>query len=140
MITNFNHRQSMHGLDSIHVHDMMMPTFWPRNPKFNRDHLLVMTNNHTKLEDPWAMSSLVIDRTRFVYRRTDQPTCAKQYKLSSSKGHNYVFQGPHYNLMSIYQMCILHFIKNKVTYILTTHKFIRVITTIIVPITYPVQS
>ena len=28
-----------------------------------------MTNHHTKLEDPWAMSSLVIDRTTF-----DRPT------------------------------------------------------------------
>ena len=47
---------------------------WPRNPKFNRGHLLVMTNHHTKLEDPWAMSSLVIDRTRFVYGPTKRPT------------------------------------------------------------------
>ena len=42
----------------------------PRNPKLNRGHLLVMTNNHAKLEDPWAMSSLVIDRTRYVYGLT----------------------------------------------------------------------
>ena len=47
---------------------------WPRNPKVNRGHLLVMTNHHTKLEDPWAMSSLVIDRTRFVYGLTYRPT------------------------------------------------------------------
>ena len=26
---------------------------WPRNPKFNRGCLLVMTNHYTKLEDPW---------------------------------------------------------------------------------------
>ena len=45
---------------------------WPRNPKFNRGHLLVMNNHHTKLEDPWPMSSLVIDWTRFVYGPTDQ--------------------------------------------------------------------
>ena len=56
---------------------------WPRNPKFNKGHLLVMTNHHTKFEDPWAMSSLVIGRTRFVYRRTYRltyrPTCAKAW-------------------------------------------------------------
>ena len=33
-----------------------------------------MTNNQTKLEDPWAVSSLVIDQTRFVYGPTDRPT------------------------------------------------------------------
>ena len=37
--------------------------------KFKRDHLLVMTNHHTKLEDP--MCSVVIDRTRFVNGPTD---------------------------------------------------------------------
>ena len=58
----------------------------PRNPKINRGHLLVMTNPNTKLEDPWAMSYLVIDRTRFVYRPTDRSTFAKQYTPSSSKG------------------------------------------------------
>ena len=47
---------------------------WPRNPKFNRSHLLIMTNHHTKLEYPWAMSSLVIDRTSFVYEPTNRPT------------------------------------------------------------------
>ena len=60
---------------------------WPRKPKFNKCHLLVMTNHYTKLEDdPWAMSSLVIDRTRFVYGWTDQQTCAKQYTPTSLKG------------------------------------------------------
>ena len=39
----------------------------PRNTKFNRGHLLVMTNHCTKLEDPWAMSSLVNDQRRFAY-------------------------------------------------------------------------
>ena len=58
----------------------------PRNSKFNRGHLLVMTNDHhIKLENPWAMSSLVIDKTRFVYgptaRRTD-----RQYTPTSSTG------------------------------------------------------
>ena len=65
-------------------------TFDLRFPKFNRDRLLVLTNHHIKLEDPWAMSSLVIDQTRFVYGWTDGwtdgPTCAKQYTPSSSKG------------------------------------------------------
>ena len=64
--------------------------FWHRNPKFNRGHLLVMTNPRTKLEDPWATSSLVIDQTRFVYGPTDLPTdgwtCAKQYTPTSLKG------------------------------------------------------
>ena len=63
---------------------------WPRNPKFNRGQLLVMTNHHTKLEDPWAMNSLFIDRTRFVYECTDwlynQLTYAKQYTPTSPKG------------------------------------------------------
>ena len=49
-----------------------------------------MTNHHTKLEDPWAMRFLVIDRTSFVDgpmdERNDRPTCAKQYTPSSSKG------------------------------------------------------
>ena len=39
---------------------------------------VIMTNHRTKLEDPWAMSSLIIDQTRFVYgpkdRLTYQPT------------------------------------------------------------------
>ena len=47
---------------------------WRRNPKFNRGHLLVMTNHNTKLEDSWAMSSLVIDRTMFVNGPADRPT------------------------------------------------------------------
>ena len=38
----------------------------------SRGHLLIMTNHNTKLEDPWAMISLVIDRIRFVYRPTNQ--------------------------------------------------------------------
>ena len=50
---------------------------WPRNPKFSRGHLLVITNYHYKLEDPWAVSSLVINRTRFV--RTDM--CKAIYPL-----------------------------------------------------------
>ena len=53
-----------------------------------------MTNHHAKLEDPRAISYLVIDRTRFVYgqmdqptdRITDGPTFAKQYIPTSSKG------------------------------------------------------
>ena len=45
-----------------------------------------MTNHHTKLEDPWGMSSLVIDWTRFVYG----PTCAKQYTpLFFEEEHKY---------------------------------------------------
>ena len=50
-----------------------------------------MTNHHTKLEDPWAMSSLIIDQKslstdRPSNRPTDGPTCAKQYTHTSSKG------------------------------------------------------
>ena len=33
-----------------------------------------MTNQHTKLEHLWTMSSLVIDRTKFVYVPNDLPT------------------------------------------------------------------
>ena len=46
--------------------------------------IIYMTDHHTKLEDPWAISSLVIDWTRFVYGTTDRR--AKQYTPSSSKG------------------------------------------------------
>ena len=49
-------------------------TFDLETPKFDRGHLLVMTNHHTKLEGLWVMSSLVTDRTRFVYGPTDLPT------------------------------------------------------------------
>ena len=42
--------------------------------KFNRCHLLIKTNHYTQLKDPRAMGSLVIDRTRFVYVRTDRQT------------------------------------------------------------------
>ena len=52
-----------------------------------------MTNHHIKLEDPWAMSSILNDRTKFsVYGPSDlptnQPTCgrAKQYTPTYSKG------------------------------------------------------
>ena len=44
----------------------------PRNPKFKRGHLLVISNHHIKLDVPWAMRYLVIDRTRFVNRPPDQ--------------------------------------------------------------------
>ena len=56
---------------------------WPRYHKFNRGHLFVMTNHHTKLEDPLAMSSLVIDRKSFVYGPTDGPIdmCKTIYPL-----------------------------------------------------------
>ena len=66
---------------------------WPRNPKFNkfnRGHLLIMTNHHTKLKDHWAMSSLV--KTRFVYgatdRPTDEPTREKHYTPLLRRGYN----------------------------------------------------
>ena len=54
---------------------------WPRNP--NRIHLLVMTNHHSKLENPWVMNSLVIDLTD---QQTYGLTCAKQYTPTSLKG------------------------------------------------------
>ena len=53
--------------------------FLPRNPKFNKGHLLVMTNHHTKSQDPWAMSSLIIDLKMFVDEATDRHICTKQY-------------------------------------------------------------
>ena len=54
-----------------------------------------MTNHHTKLEDPWAMSYLVIDQTRFVYGPTDQPTemCKTIYP--------HFFEGRHKNDVKI---------------------------------------
>ena len=62
---------------------------WPRNPKFNRGHLLVMTKHHTKLEDPLAMSSLVTDWTRFVYRQTDMQSNIPPFLQRRGGGHNY---------------------------------------------------
>ena len=53
---------------------------WPRNPKFNRGHLLVMTNHNTKLEDPWPISSLVTDWARYAYGPTDWPTYRPTYR------------------------------------------------------------
>ena len=64
-------------------------TFDLETPNSIVGHLLVMTNHHTKLEDPWAMRSLVIDRTRFVYGPTNGPICAKQYTPTSSKKNKY---------------------------------------------------
>ena len=62
-------------------------TFDLETPNSIGGRLLVMTNHHIKLEDPWATNSLVIDRTKFVYGPTDRqtdplndgPTCTKQY-------------------------------------------------------------
>ena len=66
---------------------------WPLtlNPQIQSIHLLVMTNHNTKLEDPWAMSTLVIDRTRFVYWLTDGQTniCKAIYILFFKGGHNH---------------------------------------------------
>ena len=49
-----------------------------------------MTNHHIKLEDPRAMSSLVIDQPKFGYRPTNGLiywlACAKQYTPTYSKG------------------------------------------------------
>jgi hypothetical protein len=41
---------------------------WPLDPKINRDHLLVMSNHHTKFEVPRPKRSLVIDRNLFFTR------------------------------------------------------------------------
>ena len=59
---------------------------WSRNPIFNRGHLLFMTNHHTKLEDPWAINSVDIDRTRFVYGPTNIYNTI--YSLFSEGEHN----------------------------------------------------
>ena len=87
---------------------------WPRNPKFNRGHLLDMTNHHTKLEDPCAKSFLVIDRTRFVFRPTDGPTngptCASNINPSSSKG------GGITNWTQKYKIPFYELIRNITTY------------------------
>ena len=40
---------------------------WPKNPKFNMVHLLVMTNHHNKKKDPRSMcSQIIIPYTRKV--------------------------------------------------------------------------
>ena len=70
---------------------------WPRNPKFNRSHLLIMTNHYPKLEDPWAMSSLVIDRTMFVYGPTDM--CSEQL-------YSHFFEGGHNKYLNYINACI----------------------------------
>ena len=49
-------------------------TFDLETPNSIGGNLLVMTNHHTKLKDPWDMSFLVIERTRFVYRPTYRRT------------------------------------------------------------------
>ena len=69
-----------------------MANILTRNPKFNRSHLLALTNQHTKLEDPWAVSSLVIDQTKFVYGLTDGQTnmCKAIYALFFERGHTYL--------------------------------------------------
>ena len=78
---------------------------WPRNPKSNRGHQLVMTNHHTKLEDPWAMSSLVIDRTRFVYIPTDRLT----YRWTDMCKAIYLhfFEGGHNKYSSLWSLTII---------------------------------
>ena len=60
---------------------------WPRNPKFNRGHLLVMANQHTKLEDTGAISFLLLmGQALSTDWPTNQPTFAKLYTPTSSKG------------------------------------------------------
>ena len=58
----------------------------PCNHKINRVHLLPWTNVWTKFDEGRSRRSRVIDLKWKGYRRTDTPTCAKQYALSSSKG------------------------------------------------------
>ena len=52
--------------------------------------VIYLTNHPTKLEDPWAMSFLVIDRIWFVYGPTDRPTkmCKAGYPHFFEAGHN----------------------------------------------------
>ena len=69
---------------------------WLRNPKFNRDHLLVMTNHHTKFEDHSAMSSLVIDRTRCVYGTTDRHTNQRTDRIVQSNKHPLLWDNGHH--------------------------------------------
>ena len=78
---------------SLNVSDLDL---WPRNSNFIRGHLLIMTNRHTKLEDPWTMSSIVIDRTSSVVtdgptslanRRTDN-MCKAIYAIFFEGGYN----------------------------------------------------
>ena len=54
---------------------------------FDLETTIGSSTSHDQPPYPWAMGSLVIDRTRFVYGPTDdRPTCSKQYTPSSSKG------------------------------------------------------
>ena len=57
-----------------------------------------MTNHHTVSEDPWAMSSLVIDPTRFIYGQTDLPTNmykAIYHNFFEGALHPHFFEGGH---------------------------------------------
>ena len=82
---------------------------WTRNSKFERGHLLVMTNQNTNLEDPWSISPLVIYRTNFdmcksIYhhffeggtinqwftRCNRECIIDKSYCFSSKKGHHII--------------------------------------------------
>ena len=62
---------------------------WPRNAKFNRGHLLVRINHHTKWEVLWDMSYLSYWSDKLCLRTdgpTYGPTCTKQRTPNSSKG------------------------------------------------------
>ena len=62
----------------------------------------------TKFEEGKSRRSSVIDRKRQGYRPTDQPTCAKLYALSSSKGgHKNSLQG-HFSGMYVSNCCTVN--------------------------------
>ena len=56
------------------------------DPQINRVHLLPRIDVWTKFEEDGSGCSRFIDQKRKGYKRTNRPTCAKQYALSSSKG------------------------------------------------------
>ena len=66
---------------------------WPRNPKFNRGHLLVMTNHHTKLDVSFGYEfcSYWLDKVCLL---TDQPTDQPTDRLTDiCKAIYFFFEG-----------------------------------------------
>ena len=56
--------------------------------------------HHTKLENPWVMSSLVIDRARFVYGPAEM--CKPIYPHFFEEGHYYLSNRNLYKINIIY--------------------------------------
>jgi hypothetical protein len=59
---------------------------WPSDPKINKGHLLVMTDQYVKYKNFVKTVYKIISGNYVVHRRTDRRTLAKQYTPSYSKG------------------------------------------------------